>query len=293
MAWHLAGFDVVHGATRRPPEVTRSGLQVGAASAPHGWRRAAASRASTSARSTTWRAEAAERSLYVLDVRTPEEYEAGHLRGARLGAGRTAGAGNRQPHGDLGRARRAGGRQRRPRDHDRIVAEADGLARRRGSGRRSGGRRLGRPGRMCRASLAWRASPCRSIAATDLRDRLAADAVDRDRSRPEPAPCAGPYSRRLVRDPRAACATALAKLPAQQADRADVARRRAGAAGGGRVAGGRVRSGDGPGRRHPGLGRRRACRSKPEWPARSTRPTTSSCRRATADRTARMRCAST
>jgi rhodanese-related sulfurtransferase len=35
----------------------------------------------------TWRAEAAERSLYVLDVRTPEEYEAGHLRGARLAPG--------------------------------------------------------------------------------------------------------------------------------------------------------------------------------------------------------------
>jgi rhodanese-related sulfurtransferase len=29
-----------------------------------------------------WRAEADRRSLYVLDVRTPEEYEAGHLRGA-------------------------------------------------------------------------------------------------------------------------------------------------------------------------------------------------------------------
>ena len=27
MAWHLAGFEVVHGATRRPPEVSRAGLQ--------------------------------------------------------------------------------------------------------------------------------------------------------------------------------------------------------------------------------------------------------------------------
>jgi len=34
-----------------------------------------------------WRAEATRRSLYVLDVRTPEEYEAGHLRGARLAPG--------------------------------------------------------------------------------------------------------------------------------------------------------------------------------------------------------------
>ena len=35
----------------------------------------------------SWRAEAARRSLYVLDVRSPEEYEAGHLRGARSAPG--------------------------------------------------------------------------------------------------------------------------------------------------------------------------------------------------------------
>jgi rhodanese-related sulfurtransferase len=35
----------------------------------------------------TWRAEAAQRSLYVLDVRTPEEFLAGHLRGARSAPG--------------------------------------------------------------------------------------------------------------------------------------------------------------------------------------------------------------
>jgi rhodanese-related sulfurtransferase len=35
----------------------------------------------------SWRAEAARRSLYVLDVRSPEEYEAGHLRGARSASG--------------------------------------------------------------------------------------------------------------------------------------------------------------------------------------------------------------
>ena len=34
-----------------------------------------------------WRAEAERRTLYVLDVRTPEEYEAGHLRGARSAPG--------------------------------------------------------------------------------------------------------------------------------------------------------------------------------------------------------------
>jgi rhodanese-related sulfurtransferase len=35
----------------------------------------------------SWRAEATQRTLYVLDVRTLEEYEAGHLRGARLAPG--------------------------------------------------------------------------------------------------------------------------------------------------------------------------------------------------------------
>jgi hypothetical protein len=34
-----------------------------------------------------WCAEATERSLYLLDVRTPEEYETGHLRGAWLAPG--------------------------------------------------------------------------------------------------------------------------------------------------------------------------------------------------------------
>src|SRR5262249_2707625 len=35
----------------------------------------------------SWRTEAAQRSLYVLDVRSPEEYVAGHLRGARSAPG--------------------------------------------------------------------------------------------------------------------------------------------------------------------------------------------------------------
>jgi len=86
MAWHLAGLGVVPGATRRPPEVSAAGLKAG--------RKAAAQVAAhcdipTIDRATLarWRAEAAERSLYVLDVRTPEEYVAGHLRGARLAPG--------------------------------------------------------------------------------------------------------------------------------------------------------------------------------------------------------------
>jgi rhodanese-related sulfurtransferase len=82
MAWHLAGLGVVNGAARRPPEVSASGL----ATAQEAAARVAARCGITSIDKVTlerWRAEAEERSLYVIDVRTPEEYQAGHLRGAR------------------------------------------------------------------------------------------------------------------------------------------------------------------------------------------------------------------
>lgn len=86
MAWHLAGLDVVHGATRKAPDVSAQGL-----------RQAQAAAAKVAARCgiacvdmrtlASWRAEAAQRSLYVLDVRSPAEYAAGHLRGARSAPG--------------------------------------------------------------------------------------------------------------------------------------------------------------------------------------------------------------
>jgi rhodanese-related sulfurtransferase len=86
MAWHLAGLEVVHGATRKPPEVSTHGL--------HSAREAAARVAALCGIARidkcmleSWRAEAAQRSLYVLDVRSPEEYAAGHLRGARSAPG--------------------------------------------------------------------------------------------------------------------------------------------------------------------------------------------------------------
>lgn len=84
--WHLAGYDVVKGATRRPPEVSEAGLDAAIAGArriaklcdvniiDHGTLEA-------------WRGEADTRTLYVLDVRTPEEYEAGHIVGVKHIAG--------------------------------------------------------------------------------------------------------------------------------------------------------------------------------------------------------------
>jgi rhodanese-related sulfurtransferase len=81
MAWHLAGFEVVAGATRRFPEVSAAGIAV------------ARERAETVARRygvevidratlARWQAEAGEHTLYLLDVRDPAEYRAGHLPGS-------------------------------------------------------------------------------------------------------------------------------------------------------------------------------------------------------------------
>jgi rhodanese-related sulfurtransferase len=86
MAWHLAGLEVVHGATRRPPEVSAQGLQSAVEAAAKVAARCGIARIDMRTLES-WRAEAAERSLYVLDVRSPEEYAAGHLRGARSAPG--------------------------------------------------------------------------------------------------------------------------------------------------------------------------------------------------------------
>lgn len=86
MAWHLAGLDVVQGATDRPPQVSAAGLKAASEAAA---RVAARSEIRRIDRATLalWRGEAERRSLYVLDVRTPEEYAAGHLQGARSAPG--------------------------------------------------------------------------------------------------------------------------------------------------------------------------------------------------------------
>jgi rhodanese-related sulfurtransferase len=86
MAWHLANFDVVNGATKRPPDVSPAGLEA----ARTGAGRVAALCDVTKfdmAALDAWRAEAADHTLYVLDVRTPEEYAAGHLPGVRSAPG--------------------------------------------------------------------------------------------------------------------------------------------------------------------------------------------------------------
>ena len=86
MAWHLAGFEVVHGATRRPPEVSEAGRRAAIDAAARVAQRCGILRIDK-ATLAEWRAEADERTLYVLDVRTPEEYQAGHLAEARSAPG--------------------------------------------------------------------------------------------------------------------------------------------------------------------------------------------------------------
>lgn len=79
MAWHLAGYEVVAGATRRPPAVSDAGHRNAidaAARVAARWDIPRIDRATLAA----WQAEA-HRTLYLLDVRTPEEYAAGHLAG--------------------------------------------------------------------------------------------------------------------------------------------------------------------------------------------------------------------
>jgi rhodanese-related sulfurtransferase len=86
MAWHLAGLEVIHGAERRPPEITTRHAYDARAAAEKVASRLGIKRidAATLAR---WRGESDTWSLYVLDVRTPEEYAAGHVQGIRSAPG--------------------------------------------------------------------------------------------------------------------------------------------------------------------------------------------------------------
>jgi rhodanese-related sulfurtransferase len=86
MAWHLAGFQVAQGAARRPPEVSPASAEAARRSVERiasGLRIPRIDPATLAA----WRAESDRRSLYVLDVRAPEEYEAGHVAGIRSAPG--------------------------------------------------------------------------------------------------------------------------------------------------------------------------------------------------------------
>jgi rhodanese-related sulfurtransferase len=86
MGWTLAGQRLEHGQARVPPPLTANS---------RAWAKAAAVKVAARFGVRTighealerWRQEAAARTLYLCDVRLPEEYEAGHLPGARCTPG--------------------------------------------------------------------------------------------------------------------------------------------------------------------------------------------------------------
>ncbi len=81
MGWHLAGFPLEFGQTRQPPAISAAALA---------WSRSAAERMAerygvkfiTRTAMKQWAADE-DRTLYVFDVRQPEEFALGHLPGSR------------------------------------------------------------------------------------------------------------------------------------------------------------------------------------------------------------------
>src|SRR4030088_3397186 len=80
MGWNLAGLTCESGKTKRAPQVTRNGLASGKSAAERVARRFGVTRIDR-ATLERWRADD-ERTLYLLDVRDPPDYEAGHVPGA-------------------------------------------------------------------------------------------------------------------------------------------------------------------------------------------------------------------
>ena len=86
MGWHLAGFPVETGARRRAPDPTPAQQEQALARATAVAERFGVKVIDT-AMLATWEAEREQRTLYLLDVRQPEEYEAGHLAGSLCSPG--------------------------------------------------------------------------------------------------------------------------------------------------------------------------------------------------------------
>jgi rhodanese-related sulfurtransferase len=86
IGWTLAGYDLEHGQVRVAPPLSDAG---------QAWAQEAAARVAARFGVRTidpdtlarWREEAPDHTLYLCDVRPPEEYQAGHLPGARCTPG--------------------------------------------------------------------------------------------------------------------------------------------------------------------------------------------------------------
>ena len=86
MGWHLAGYELEHGLERRPPEVSSEGHKVALERAEAAAKRIGVKRIDA-ATLDQWRGEQATRTLSILDVRTIEEFEAGHIADSRHAPG--------------------------------------------------------------------------------------------------------------------------------------------------------------------------------------------------------------
>ncbi|MEZ5590299.1 MAG: rhodanese-like domain-containing protein [Gammaproteobacteria bacterium] len=86
MGWALAGLELAHGKTEHAPEPSEQGRAIALERAEQVARRCGVSWLDSTGLSA-WQEEAGQHSLYLLDVRTPAEYEAGHLPGSRNAPG--------------------------------------------------------------------------------------------------------------------------------------------------------------------------------------------------------------
>jgi len=86
MGWHLAGFELEYGMKRCASEPSPDGFLKAKACAEHVAERFGVKKIDR-ATLEKWRGESDNRTLYVLDVRLPEEFEAGHLEYSRNAPG--------------------------------------------------------------------------------------------------------------------------------------------------------------------------------------------------------------
>lgn len=86
MGWRLAGLPLAFGAKRSYPSLSEAGRRQAKRAAARVAARFAV-RSLDRAGYEAWRREEHARTLYVFDVRSPEEYEAGHLPGSRSAPG--------------------------------------------------------------------------------------------------------------------------------------------------------------------------------------------------------------
>ncbi|MGD9033220.1 MAG: rhodanese-like domain-containing protein [Desulfobacteraceae bacterium] len=86
MGWQLAGFELEYGQERHAPAPSTAGIAKAQACAARVARRFGVKKVNRDTLNA-WAEEADTRTLYVLDVRLPDEFEAGHLKGARNAPG--------------------------------------------------------------------------------------------------------------------------------------------------------------------------------------------------------------